>query len=313
MASHPVVVIRQTGRKPLYLQLRERIELGRECDGLLLDDLQCSRRHVSLMPRDGAIIVEDLGSTNGTFVDGAKLSIPKEIGPGVIVRAGGTTIEMLADAEADTTIRPSAASAPPGRETSIEMVARTVEKDRPSAPAIGHHEGTVTIVFSDIESSTEQATRVGDTAWIALLNTHNSIIRQCLKRWGGTEVKNQGDGFMLTFPSARRALCCMAEVQQDLTAHSEKHPDQAIRIRVGVHTGEVIVDDGDIFGKHVIIAARVANLAVGGEILASSIVWDITSARGDLVFGEPRVVTLKGIEGDWTVYPLEWENLQATV
>ena len=62
-----------------------------------------------------------------------------------------------------------------------------------------------------------------------------------------------------------------------------------------------------------IIAARVANLATGGEILVSSLVWDITSARGDLEYGEPRVVTLKGIDGTWTVYPLMWENLEATV
>jgi class 3 adenylate cyclase len=296
----------------LYLQLRERIELGRECDGLLLDDVECSRRHVSLMPRNGSVIVEDLGSTNGTFVDGARLSIPKEIGAGTVIRAGETTIEVLADT-GSALVRPGAASAPPGRETSIEMVARTVEKDRPSAPAIGQHEGTVTIVFSDIESSTEMATRLGDAAWIALLNTHNSIIRRSLERWRGTEVKNQGDGFMLTFPSARRALCCMAEIQQDLTAFDRDHPDQSIRIRVGVHTGEVVVDDGDIFGKHVIIASRVANLAVGGEILASSIAWDISSARGDLEFGEPRTVVLKGIEGEWTVHPLKWENLQPTV
>jgi class 3 adenylate cyclase len=309
---HPVVVVRQPGRKALYLQLRERVELGRECDGLLLDDSQCSRRHVSLMPRDGSVVVEDLSSTNGTFVDGARLTVPKEVSAGAVIRVGSTTIEVLADVDAPL-VRPARASSPPGRETSIEMVARTLEEDRPRAPQIGHHEGTVTIVFSDIESSTEIATRVGDAAWIELLNTHNAIIRRSLRRWSGTEVKNQGDGFMLTFPSARRALCCMAEVQQDLTVHNEEHPDQVIRIRVGVHTGEVMVDDGDIFGKHVIIAARVANLAVGGEILASSIVWDISSARGDLEYGEPRVVSLKGINGDWTVYPLRWEHLQATV
>ena len=315
VASHPVVMVKQPDRKPIYVQVREKIELGRECDGLLLDDPQCSRRHVALIPRDGAIVVEDLGSTNGTFLGGTRHTAAAELSAGTEVRVGGTLIALAVETTRPDTqsgaVRPAPVSVP--RETSIEMVARTVEKQRPDAPSIGQHEGTVTIVFSDIESSTEAATRLGDTTWITVLNAHNTIIRRNLARWGGHEVKNQGDGFMLTFPSARRAVCCMAEVQQDLVRHAAANPEQAVRIRVGVHTGEVIVDDGDIFGKHVIIAARVANLAQGGEILVSSLVWDITSARGDLEYGEPRSVTLKGIEGSWTVYPLIWENLEATV
>jgi class 3 adenylate cyclase len=313
VASHPVVIVKQPDRKPLYLQLREKVELGRECDGLLLDDLQCSRRHVALTPHNGTVMVEDLGSTNGTFLNGTALTSAAELSAGGAVRVGGTVIELAPDTDAAAgpadAVRPAPYSGP--RETSIELVAKTVEK-QPAAPSIGRHEGTVTIVFSDIESSTEHATRLGDTGWITVLNAHNQIIRRNLTRWNGNEVKNQGDGFMLTFPSARRALCCMAEVQQDLARYAKANPDKGVRVRVGVHTGEVMVDEGDIFGKHVIVAARVANLATGGEILVSSLVWDITSARGDLEYGEPRVVTLKGIEGSWTVYPLMWENFEPT-
>jgi class 3 adenylate cyclase len=308
------VIIKQPGRKPLYLQVREKVEIGRECDGLLIDDLQCSRRHVALTPRDGAVVVEDLGSTNGTFLNGTILTSSAELSAGAAVRLGDTVIELAPDTEgaaaASGAVRPSVA--PALRETSIEMVARSVEKQQPDVRSLSQHEGTVTIVFSDIESSTEMATRIGDTAWLAVLNAHNTIVQRNLDKWGGSVVKNQGDGFMLTFSSARRALCCMAEVQQELTRHAAANPEQGVRIRVGAHTGEVIVDDGDIFGKHVIVAARVANLAAGGEILVSSLVWDITSARGDLEYGEPRVVTLKGIEGSWTVYPFIWENLKAT-
>jgi len=73
VAAHPVVVVKQTDRRPLYVQVREKLEIGRECDGLLIDDLQCSRRHVSLTPHNGAVVVEDLGSTNGTFVNGESI------------------------------------------------------------------------------------------------------------------------------------------------------------------------------------------------------------------------------------------------
>src|SRR5262249_39795433 len=159
---------RQPARKPLYLQLRDKVDFGRECDGFILDDLQCSRRHFSLTPRGAAVIVEDLGSTNGTFMNGSQLTTSQELAPGSAVRAGGTSVELVVEADDQVeAVRP----APTGvsRETSIELVARTVENERAAAPSIAHHEGTVTIVFSDIESSTEQATRLGDNAWLKVL------------------------------------------------------------------------------------------------------------------------------------------------
>ena len=78
---------------------------------------------------------------------------------------------------------------------------------------------------------------------------------------------------------------------------------------MGCHTGEVIVDDaGDLFGKHVIVAARIANLASGGEILVSTLVKDLVSARGDVAFKETRHVDLKGIDGRWEVHLVDWKR-----
>jgi class 3 adenylate cyclase len=96
-------------------------------------------------------------------------------------------------------------------------------------------------------------------------------------------------------------------VQRDLEQFAKDNPDQGVRVRVGVHTGEVISEDGDIFGKHVMLAARVGGLADGGEILVSSLVREIAGARGDLAFGTPRTAMLKGIEGEHVVYPLDWQ------
>ncbi|MCJ7436988.1 MAG: adenylate/guanylate cyclase domain-containing protein, partial [Acidimicrobiia bacterium] len=167
--------------------------------------------------------------------------------------------------------------------------------------------GTITIVFSDIESSTEMAMSLGDTKWFDVLGEHNEIIRRNLERYDGTEVKSQGDGFMLTFPGARSAMLCMIDVQRDLARRASKEPESPIRIRIGLHTGEAIVDaDGDLFGKHIIMAARIANLADGGQILASSITKEITSSRGDLEFGEAQDVALKGIEGTYQVHEVVW-------
>lgn len=160
------------------------------------------------------------------------------------------------------------------RRTSIDAVAEGALSER-WQPAIEPSDGgTLTIVFSDIESSTEMATRLGDRGWF------------------------------VTFPSARRAVLFAVATQRALEA--SRQGGSGIRIRMGLHTGEAIIDrSGDLFGRHVIVAARVANLASGGEILVSSLVREIVAARGDIILGPPREVTLKGIEGTHLVYPIE--------
>lgn len=324
--SHPVIVVKQEGRRPLYVEVREPLELGRECDGILLMDPQVSRRHVALSPRKDNVLVEDLGSTNGTFLDGTQITSAVVLVAGSVIRLGDTVVQLVTDRAPTGPVEAAVApgrvtvsgegaamsavravpSGPAGlRETSIESVARAVNHSLPRLQPAQGDSGTITIVFSDIESSTEQATSMGDAAWMKVLSAHNDVVRRHTESWEGTVVKNQGDGFMLTFGGARRALRAMIDVQQELAGCDTTG---GIRIRVGVHTGEVIAEEGDIFGKHVMIAARVGGLADGGEILVSSLVREIASARGDLTFGEPRNVTLKGIEGDHLVYPLLWEG-----
>jgi class 3 adenylate cyclase len=323
--THPVIVVKQEGRRALYLEVREPIEVGRECDGVLLMDPQVSRRHIAISPRTDNVLVEDLGSTNGTFLDGTQITSAVVLMPGSVIRLGDTVIQLI---ETGTTSARSTGPAPgrvtvsgagaemsairavpsgPSdlRETSIESVARAVNHSLPRLAPAQADSGTITIVFSDIESSTERATSMGDAAWMKVLSSHNDIVQRHTAAWDGTVVKNQGDGFMLTFGGARRALRAMIDVQQEL---ADSANTGGIRIRVGVHTGEVIAEQGDIFGKHVMIAARVGGLAQGGEILVSSLVREIASARGDLTFGEPRPVELKGIEGEHIVYPLKWEG-----
>jgi class 3 adenylate cyclase len=304
------------------------LEIGRECDGILIADPQTSRRHALLELRGADVLVQDLGSTNGTFLDGERVDLPVVLRPGSEVRLGDTTVELYAPAEAakpegataaargtvlagavdqDMAVVRAAGGGPAGaRETSIDMVARSVDAEQAFSNI--DYEGTVTIVFSDIESSTERATGMGDTAWMRLLNVHNEVVRRNVRQWGGREVKNQGDGFMLTFPGARRALQAMIAVQRELTELERQDEVGSVRIRVGLHTGEVIAEGGDIFGRHVMMAARVAGHAQGGEILVSALVREIASARGDLQFGEPRQVSLKGIEGEHLVFPVLWDE-----
>jgi class 3 adenylate cyclase len=326
-----LVEVRQPNRKPLLIAVRGALEIGRDCDGLLLLDPEVSRRHVQLEAKDGSVIVTDLGSTNGTTVNGQKLEGSFELGENDVVKLGGTQIQLVSSdlgepgvvkartsgprltaiagsGGGDAVVRGSGEHAA-ARMTSIDQVAASVDDEKDKVAKLSGSEGTVTIVFSDIESSTEMATQLGDTKWFAVLKRHNEIIRKAVKKYGGNEIKSQGDGFMLTFPSARAAIFAMSDVQRDLVKQAEEHPDTPIRVRVGVHTGEAIVDaGGDLFGKHIILAARVANLADGGHILTSSITKEIASSRGDIHFGEAQEVSLKGIEGSHQVYEVDWEK-----
>jgi class 3 adenylate cyclase len=102
---------------------------------------------------------------------------------------------------------------------------------------------------------------------------------------------------MLAFPSARSAVQCSMAIMRSLEAHGRSHPTEALRIRIGMHTGEAIVEDNDLFGRPVVLAARIANQARGGEILVSSLVREIVESRGDIPFGETREVLLKGLDG----------------
>lgn len=301
----PTIVVRQTGRTALHVLVHEPLEVGRDCDGVVLTDPQTSRRHLVLTPDDGDLTVTDLGSTNGTFADGRRLDGPYRMVPGSAIRLGDTVIERparLAGAAATTVADISREL----RSTSIDLVAAAAA-DEPLVPRAADGSGTVTIVFSDIEDSTGRSEELGDVAWMEVLKVHNAIIRRHVARFRGTEVKSQGDGFMLVFLSARAAVDAMVEAQRALQAWARSQPASAVRVRVGMHTGEAIRQDDDLYGRHVNIAARVGNAARGGEILVSSLVREIVDARGDLRFGQPRTLPLKGLAGEWTLHPVHWQ------
>ncbi|NNE12283.1 MAG: adenylate/guanylate cyclase domain-containing protein, partial [Ilumatobacter sp.] len=236
-----------------------------------------------------------------------RITGPVTLAPGHTLTLGETVVRVFEPTGSaaggvgrGTTIAPLDA----GRRTSIDQVAEMVSADawQPQRDA-----GTLTILFSDIESSTERVSRVGDAAWFELLELHNHVFREELARAGGREIKSQGDGFMLTFPSVRRALSFATAVQRRLTEHSAADPEREIRVRMGLHTGEVITDaSGDLFGRHVNKAARIANLAAGGQILTSGTVREIASGDHDVEFAAGTEVSLKGLDGTHVVHEVVW-------
>jgi class 3 adenylate cyclase len=197
---------------------------------------------------------------------------------------------------------PRPRSVAPPVETSVDEVASTVTSERPSLRPAAAPDGTVTILFTDIEGSTVINERLGDVRWLELLRIHNRLVREQVHAFGGFEVKSQGDGFMVAFPSARRAIQCAQAIQDSVTRYLAEHPDGPIRVRIGLHTGEAIREESDFYGRNVVVAARIADEARGGEILVSSVVKQLADSSGDVTFQEEREVELAGLAGRHAVY-----------
>jgi class 3 adenylate cyclase len=153
-----------------------------------------------------------------------------------------------------------------------------------------------TIVFSDICDSTATLERVGDTEWTRLVREHNERIRTVIDRFRGRELATLGDGFLALFDGAAKAVRAAAAMNPAVA-------DLGIRVRAGIHTGEVAVVGGQARGVAVHAAARVAALAGPGEVLASGTTHDLLDGSG-LSFESRGTHELRGLSGARPIFAL---------
>ena len=187
MAS-TVVTVRTPGRRPIAVVLEERLELGRDCDGLIVPDTRMSRRHVALEPGpDETVIVTDLGSSNGTTIDDEPVLYPSPVTDGATVRAGST--EIVIGRQRVKRVGGGSAVDETSLATSIEVVAEQAVQDlRPEMVGVRDEPGTLTIGFTDIEASTDLAVALGDKAWFELVQEHQREVAQRVTAAGGRVV-----------------------------------------------------------------------------------------------------------------------------
>jgi len=168
-----------------------------------------------------------------------------------------------------------------------------------------------TILFTDIVGSTALTQRLGDEKAREVLREHERIVREQLSTYDGAEVKTMGDGFMASFGSASGALECAISMQKAFGAYNES-AEEPVRIRIGLNAGEPIAEDdpdgrGDLFGTAVILAARIAAKAGGGEILVSNVVRQLVAGRSFL-FNDRGDTELRGFEDPVRVYEVRWRE-----
>src|SRR3954469_15375008 len=147
--------------------------------------------------------------------------------------------------------------------------------------------GTVTFLFTDIEGSTRLLEELRE-AYAVLLADQRMLLRAAFEQWGGFEVDTQGDSFFVAFGRASDALACAVAAQRTIAAHQWPN-GVAVRIRMGLHTGEPIVQRTGYVGMDVHRAARVAAAGHGGQILVSQSTRELVAA--DL----PDGVTLRSL------------------
>ena len=172
-------------------------------------------------------------------------------------------------------------------------------------------EGTVTVLFSDVEGSTDLRTREGDDVAQDVMRAHERLLRDCLPTYGGREVVFMGDGFMVAFASARKALECAIAIQRTFERHNQSGPDHQIKVRIGLNSGEVLRESGTLYGTAVNAAARVSAKANGGQILVSQITRDLTAGVKDFSFTDRGLFTLKGFPTQWRLSELAWREVAA--
>ena len=151
-----------------------------------------------------------------------------------------------------------------------------------------------TVLFTDIVGSTERAAALGDRAWTELLERHHAVVRRNLQAHRGREVDTAGDGFLATFDGPARAVRCAVASIGDLG-------ELGVRIRAGVHTGEVEMAGDAVRGIAVHIGARIASLAASGEVLVSRTVRDLVAGSG-LAFHGRGEHELKGVPDRWELF-----------
>jgi class 3 adenylate cyclase/DNA-binding CsgD family transcriptional regulator/tetratricopeptide (TPR) repeat protein len=166
----------------------------------------------------------------------------------------------------------------------------------------------VTILFTDLVASTETMERVGDERAEELRRAHFRLVRDAAASHGGRTVKSLGDGLMIVFASAVEAVLAAGAIQAAVATTLDDDPRADGRVRVGLHVGEPIRDEGDYFGRPVVLARRLCDAAGPGQILASDLVRNLVKGRSEIEFRPLGRRTLKGIGEPVDVYEVAWEK-----
>ena len=301
-----VVEIREPGREARRVSITATVEVGRECSGILLGDSRASRRHIALTAGVEGLTLTDLGSSNGTTVNGTRVTDPVVVRTGDVIRLGGTEITVVERSAPP----PRPASAPPERLTLLDTppppeAPEAAAPEVPAPPTIvpsgiaaapspvidgaalaaAAVDGLVTLLVS-------VATPADDT----VRRAHGEILEYWLTRHSGRTVATTGDAVVCAFATVPHALLCTIAAARGIAAFNRGREGAPLAVRTALHAGGAVADE-------VVLAMSIAAAAEPGEVLVSSPVQEAAGDGHEFAFGEPRDLDVGG-RGPVRVLPL---------
>jgi class 3 adenylate cyclase len=191
--------------------------------------------------------------------------------------------------------------------SSIDVIASALEPVLPAVDRLSSPDGAVTLMLSDIADAESAAKELGEEGWERALRDHHALVEQLIKRHDGEVVKFERDGFLASFNSAHSGLHAALELQRALSGMaSGGRGGPTLSVRIGVHSGFVIANPDQLLGRNVVLAARIAAHAKGGEILVSSALKQYTESDPRFRFESRGEHHFKGLHGEHEVYAVDW-------
>lgn len=316
----PAIIVTSGARRGDFYPLEKGVNIvGRSPElPINLMDMAVSRRHMQIAwdAENEYFRARDLGSMHGVFIDEARLEGEVVLTDGVCFRAGRVSLMYTAR---DIRDRGEAVAVVENRLSELATLNFSASAIREMGEAgglsprrrlqdfrkwAGAAKTTLAIVFTDIVSSTEMTSQLGNEAMDAKRRAHFTRVRNLVETHRGYEIKSNGDGFMLAF----RAAVCAVDFALGLCSDPG---DPSLRLRVGAHIGPVIVEDEDVQGAAVSYAARLVDLATAdGCIWVSADIkahldQEKAERHAHLVWRYHPDIELKGIvgpQGLWTIF-----------
>jgi class 3 adenylate cyclase len=273
-------------------------------------------RDVPIIPGSPRIVVRGFAVMGGIEVKSRSSRSGRKTAKAIAESALGVVDALSERSAARSQVRSLPATPPPPAFPSTPQAAGATSDDVPAdsadLAALGHSDlvadGTVTILFSDMVDYAGSTERLGDQVSLRRLHEHHRIVRDALRRYGGREVKVQGDGFMIAFSGAARAMRCAIDIQRAFRDYAPPAGEDPIAVHIGINTGDAVVEGDDYIGHTVIVASRLADAAAPSEILVASLSEQLVAGTGEFRFGRLRETRLKGLTRTQKSVSLLWAD-----
>jgi class 3 adenylate cyclase len=185
----------------------------------------------------------------------------------------------------------------------VDVFTEFLDRDEAVPENAPRPSGTVIILFADIVDSTALTERMGDAAFRAKARALDDALRSIISDAGGTTIdaKTLGDGVLATFPAASQAITAAVAFERAASAAQ-------LQLHVGIHAGDVIHEQNNVFGGAVNIAARISALAAPGQVLVSRTVRELARTSAGVTFADRGEHALKGIDDAVRLYEVRWRE-----